>query len=195
MADTPRVLVADDEPTLVDLYTTWLEGVDVDVVSAGCGAEALTRCDEGDVDVAILDRHMPRVSGDEVLDVLQDRPDGPRVAFVTAATPDVRIVDLDIDAYLTKPVSREEFVDLVHSLLRREALPETVDRYVEKLSKRAALLESESQSVLRAEPAYSRLESELSSLASRIDQMPIDDPYLSRARADGGHDSPPDPLD
>ena len=186
MTSTARVLIADDEPALLDLYTAWLDGTDVDVVRAGCGAEALSCCDVADVDVAILDRHMPRVTGDEVLDAIRGAPDCPRVAFVTAATPDVAIVDLDIDAYLTKPVSREEFVDLVHSLVRREALPETVDRYARKLSKRAALLETESRSVLRADPVYADLEAELSRLASRIDPTQLDDPYLSRAFADGG---------
>jgi len=190
MTDAPRVLIADDEPALLDLYATWLDDGDVEVVRANCGAAALAHCDEGDVDVAVLDRHMPRVSGDEVLDILRDDSAGPRVAFVTAATPDVDIVDLDIDAYLTKPVSRDEFVDMVESLLRRESLPETVDRYVEKLSKRAALLESESQSVLRADPIYSAFEAELSRLASRIDYRPLDDPYLDRALADGGRDDP-----
>ncbi|GAB3321173.1 response regulator transcription factor [Haloplanus salinarum] len=188
MTDAPCVLIADDEPALLDLYATWLGDIDAEVVRAGCGAAALAHCDEGDVDVAVLDRHMPRVSGDEVLDALRDDPAGPRVAFVTAATPDVDIVDLDIDAYLTKPVSRDEFGDMVESLFRRESLPETVDRYVEKLSKRVALLESESQSVLQADPIYSAFEAELSRLASRIDYRPLDDPYLNRALADGGRD-------
>jgi len=195
MTAVPRVLIADDEPALLDLYATWLDDADVDIVRAGCGAEALSICNQGAVDVAILDRHMPRASGDEVLDAIQDAPDCPRVAFVTATTPDVDIVDLDIDAYLTKPVAREEFVDLVRSLIRREALPETVKRYVEKLSKRAALLESESRSVLRADPIYADLESELSNLASRIDPSHFDDPYLRRALVDGGRpDAPFEPI-
>ncbi|GAB6862083.1 response regulator transcription factor [Haloplanus litoreus] len=186
----PRVLIADDESALLDLYATWLDDADVDIVRAGCGVEALSICAEDAVDVAILDRHMPRVSGDEVLDAIQAMSDCPRVAFVTAATPDVNIVDLDLDAYLTKPVSRGEFVDMVESLLRRESLSETADRYVENLSKRAALLESESPSVLRADPIYSAFEAELSRLASRIDDRSLDDPYLNRALADGGQDHP-----
>jgi DNA-binding response OmpR family regulator len=191
MTDAPRVLIADDESALLDLYATWLDSLAVEVVQAGCGTEALAHCDEDDVDVAILDRHMPRMSGDEVLDVIGDGPAAPRVAFVTAMTPDVRIVDLDIDAYLTKPVPREEFVDLVESLLRRESLSTAVDRYVEQLSKRAALLEFESQAVLRADPTYTTFEAELSALASRIDHGPLDDPYLNRVLADGRRIDPP----
>jgi len=185
MTDSPRVLIADDEPALLDLYETWLADLDVTVVRAGCGAEALDRCDER-IDVLILDRHMPRVSGDEVLDTLRDRAPDPRVAFVSAATPDVRIVDLDIDAYLTKPVTREEYVDLVQSLIRRETVSETVGRYLSDLSKRAALLDAESRSVLRADPAYVAFEAKLWRLAGRVDAHRFDDPYLQRLSPYGG---------
>lgn len=186
MREQPRVLIADDEPGLLELYATWLDGEDVEVVRASCGAEALSHCEEADIDVAILDRHMPRVSGDEVLDVLRECPDRPRIAFVTAATPEVRIVDLDIDAYLTKPVDREEFVDLVQALIQRETLCETVERYVAELSKRAALLETKSPTVLRSNPTFASFEEELAQLAARIDGDHVDDPYLRRTLPDGG---------
>ena len=185
MTRRPSVLIVDDEPALLDLYETWLADLEVAIIRANCGAEALERCHEG-IDVVLLDRHMPRLSGDELLHELRDRGFDPRVAFVSAATPDVRIVDLDIDAYLTKPVAREMYVDLVQSLLRRESLPETTDRYLSNLSKRAALLETESRSALRNEPAYTALEEELSRMAPRIDGHQLDDPFLRRASTDGG---------
>ena len=185
MTSSPRVLIVEDEPALLDLYELWLADLDVTVVRAGCGAEALDRCDEG-IDVVMLDRHMPRVSGDEVLAELRDSALSPRVAFVSAAIPDVQIVDLDIDAYLTKPVERDAYLDLVQSLLGRETVPETVDRYLSNLSKRAALLETESRSVLRNDQTYADLEAELSELATRIDPHHLDDPLLRRASTDGG---------
>jgi hypothetical protein len=61
-----------------------------------------------------------------------------------------------------------------------------VARYVADLSKRAALLESTSRSVLRAESAYVDLEAELSSLAGRIGDADVDDPFLSHVLPDGG---------
>ncbi|WP_338739994.1 response regulator [Haloplanus salilacus] len=182
----PRVLIADDQPTLLDLFATWLEDEDIDLVRANCGDEALSYCDDGDIDVAILDRHMPRVSGDEVLDALREGASNPRVAFVTAAAPDVGIVDLDLDGYLTKPVTRDEYVGLVRSLIERERLSETAERYVSNLSKRAALLESESASVLRSDPTFAAFEEKLLRLAVRVDDRQLDDPLLSRAFADGG---------
>ncbi|RCU47440.1 response regulator [Haloplanus salinus] len=187
MTRRPHVLIVDDELALLDLYEIWLGGLDVAISRASCGAEALERCHDG-IDVVLLDRQMPRVSGDEVLDELRERGLDVRVAFVSAATPDVRITDIDIDAYLVKPVARDVYLDLVRSLLRRESLPETADRYVSILSKRAALLEAEPRSVLRNEPAYAALEAELSRLASRVDSRRLDDPFLRRASTDGSGD-------
>lgn len=186
MRTEPRVLIADDQPSLVDLFSTWLEDEDLDLVCTSRGSEALSHCEDGDIDVALLDRHMPRVTGDQILDALQEQPSTPRVAFVTAATPDVHIVDLDLDAYLTKPVTREEYVDLVRSLIERESLSETAQRYVSNLSKRAALLEAESTGALRSDPAFAAFEEELSRLAIRIDGRVFDDPLLNRAFPDGG---------
>lgn len=181
----PRVLIADGRPMVLDLFATWLENENIDLVRASCGAEVLCCCDGG-VDAVVLDRRLPRVSGDEVLDRLREKESDTRVGFVTASIPDVRIVDLDVDAYLTKPVTRDEYVDVVRSLIERETLSETADRYVSNLSKRAALLRSEPAAVLRSDPAFAALEKELRRLADRIDDQHFDDPLVSRMFPDGG---------
>jgi DNA-binding response OmpR family regulator len=183
-------LLADDEPALLDLYAAWLGDEDVAVVRATCGATALDRCETVDVDVAMLDRHMPRVSGDEVVDALADRADAPRIAFLTAASPELDILDVGIDAYLTKPVDSGEFVAAVRSLLRRDRLPEIAERYVAGLSKRAALLSTASRGALRTDPDYVSFEDRLSRLAGRVDHR-LDDPYLRRIDADEPPDESP----
>jgi len=190
----PRVMVVDDEPALLDLYETWLGELDVSVVRAGCGSEALAAYDDT-IDAMVVDRHMPRVSGDEVLAELRERERTPPIAFVSAATPDVGIVDLDIDAYLTKPVSRQEYVDLVESLLRRDTVCEEVACYLADLSKRAALLEAESLSVLRTNPTYAALETDLVRQASTLPRQVADDPFVRQALPDGGAGDPSGTFD
>lgn len=147
---------------LVDLYATWL-GDDFDVVRAECGAEALDRC--SDVDVAFLDRHMPNVSGDEVLAELP-APSGPHVAFVSAATPDPGVVDSGVDAYLTKPVSRGDLLDAARALVVRRDFDEEVDRFFALLSCRDALRR---ETVAGSDAAIERLERELARLADRVE--------------------------
>ncbi len=60
--DRPSVLIAEDEPDLANLYTSRLEER-YDVRTAYDGTEALEAID-GDIDVVLLDRRMPGLSGD-----------------------------------------------------------------------------------------------------------------------------------
>ncbi|WP_455448059.1 response regulator transcription factor [Natrinema thermotolerans] len=104
----PRVLMVDDEKKVADAYALRLEDV-ADVTVAYGGEEALAVVDEQPVpDVVLLDRHMPGLSGDEVLDRLRERDLETRVVMVTAIDPGLDIVDMPFDDYLSKPVERDD---------------------------------------------------------------------------------------
>ncbi|ELZ16907.1 MULTISPECIES: response regulator transcription factor [Natrinema] len=104
----PRVLMVDDEKKVADAYALRLEDV-ADVTVAYDGEEALAVVDEQPVpDVVLLDRHMPGLSGDEVLDRLRERDLETRVVMVTAIDPGLDIVDMPFDDYLSKPVERDD---------------------------------------------------------------------------------------
>jgi len=74
------VLVVDDEHHLADLYTDYLAD-DHEVLTAYGGEEALELLDDPDtdVDVTLLDRRMPDLSGDEVLAAIDDTDEEIRV--------------------------------------------------------------------------------------------------------------------
>ena len=114
MAD---VLVVDDEPDIAESYEMWLRE-DHDVEVATSGEAALEALDES-VDVLLLDRRMPEMSGDEVLRALADRPADPTTVLVTAVDPGFDIVDLEFDTYLTKPVTGSDVVEVVERLTDR----------------------------------------------------------------------------
>ncbi|MDX1748088.1 MAG: response regulator, partial [Halobacteriales archaeon] len=61
--DRPVVLIVDDEPEIVDLYNRRLKGTYA-VRTAYGGTEALEEADES-VDIVLLDRRMPDLSGDD----------------------------------------------------------------------------------------------------------------------------------
>ncbi|WP_135822323.1 response regulator [Halostella litorea] len=103
----PRALVVDDEKQVADAYALRLRGLcAVDTVYGG--EPALSAVAEGDVDVVLLDRHMPGLSGDDVLDALDDRGFDGRVIMVTAIDPGFDVLDMPFDDYLCKPVERED---------------------------------------------------------------------------------------
>nr|WP_254522273.1 response regulator [Natrinema caseinilyticum] len=100
--------MVDDEKKVADAYALRLDDV-ADVSVAYGGEEALAVVDDRPVpDVVLLDRHMPGLSGDEVLDRIRERDLRTRVVMVTAIDPGLGIVDMPFDDYLSKPVERED---------------------------------------------------------------------------------------
>ena len=62
-----KVLVIDDEPSIVDLFTEYLNGQGFDVISAGGGEEGLDRLRLDGPDIVLLDMRMPGLDGLETL--------------------------------------------------------------------------------------------------------------------------------
>ena len=165
--DTPLVLVVEDERDLSDLYRTWL-GKTYRVRTARDGRAALDELDD-EVDVVLLDRRMPDLSGDEVLDRIRERNLDCRIAMVTAVEPDTDIVDMAFDDYLVKPVSEEELVRTVENLRIRDEYGDGVKRLFSLASKKA-LLESEKDMLeLESSSDYQRLCSDLGDLRADLD--------------------------
>jgi two-component system, OmpR family, response regulator len=117
-----RILVVDDEPSIVDSVATVLryEGFDVD--TAQTGRSALAKAQEGRYDLVVLDVMLPDLDGLEVTRRLrQDGLDIP-VLFLTAkAEVEDRVAGLSIggDDYVTKPFSLIEIVARAKAILRR----------------------------------------------------------------------------
>ena len=164
--DAPLVLIVEDEPDLADLYAAWLSN-DYRVRTAYGGQEALDELDE-QIDIVLLDRRMPGVSGDEVLEEIRERGLDCRIAMVTAVEPDFDIVEMGFDDYLVKPVAKEELYETVESLLTRSSYDEGVQELYALASKKA-LLESEKGSAeLDDSQEYQQLERELEELRSEL---------------------------
>ena len=110
----PRILVIDDEERVGQAFALWLD--DYRVETATDGEAGLELMDDG-VDVVLLDRHMPGLSGSEVLERIREAGYDCRVAMVTAVDPDFDIVDMSFDDYVPKPVDRETLQEVIERLL------------------------------------------------------------------------------
>ncbi len=164
----PTILVIDDEPDLADLYAAWLTS-EYDVRTAYGGEEALEAID-GDVSVALIDRLMPDLSGDEVLERIREQGYDCRVAMVTAVEPDFDIIGMGFDDYLVKPVRREDLQGAVESLLTRTNYDTQLREYFSLVSKRAALEAQKSDRELAESEAYAELTAEIEDLRDRLDE-------------------------
>jgi len=151
------VLLVDDEPDLVDLYERFISRT-YDVHTATSGAEALDVLDES-VDVALLDRRMPGLSGDEVLEEIRARSLDVRVVMLTAVEPEVDIVDMAFDDYKVKPVDRDDLHGVVELLLKRATYDEQSREYFSLASKKATLEVADNDDTEEYEDMVKRMQS------------------------------------
>ena len=171
--ESPVVLVVDDEPDVADSYAAFLRDRYA-VRTAYGGNEAIAELDE-DVDVVLLDRRMPDMFGDEVLEEIRDEGFDCRVAMVTAVDPDVDIIDMEFDDYVVKPVTRTEVLDTVERLLRVTEYERTLREYYRVTRKHVALSDAKGSAALEDDPEFAtlterrdRLREELESTAERF---------------------------
>lgn len=155
-SEAVTVLAVDDEPEILSLYRAWFTPQHT-VRTATTTQGALDRLDAA-VDVVVVDRRLPDGSGDAVLTSLAARGlDGVRVVVVSACEPDLDVVDLPFDAYLTKPVDRETLLGVVGWVHRHDSRRPAVAEYL-VLDHKLRLLEESAVTVeLESSPAFCRL--------------------------------------
>jgi DNA-binding response OmpR family regulator len=122
-----KVLVVDDEPTIVDVVGRYMERAGYETYRAADGSEALRLADLHRPDLVVLDLMLPGIDGIEVMRQLHERP-GPRIAVIllTARGEESdRLVGLrhGADDYVVKPFSPAELVARVDAVLRRVSPP------------------------------------------------------------------------
>ncbi|WP_226006193.1 HalX domain-containing protein [Natrinema salinisoli] len=168
MSDGPEVLVVDDEARLADLFAAWLQG-EWAVETAYDGEEALEKMADS-VEVVLLDRRMPGLSGDEVLEQIRDRGYDSRVVMVTAVDPDFDIIEMGFDDYLVKPVSKDELVDMVDDVAGRSDYESDIQEYYALVSKKALLESEKADRELADNEEYQDLCDRVDTLADRVDE-------------------------
>jgi two-component system alkaline phosphatase synthesis response regulator PhoP len=125
-APARRILLVEDEPSLVLTLSDRLMSEGYRVETAGDGEEALTRAETGGFDLIVLDVLLPRKNGFDVCRDLRQRGQDTPILMLTARSQVVdRVVGLKLgaDDYLTKPFEMIELLARVEALLRRGRSP------------------------------------------------------------------------
>ena len=127
MRDAPakceaRLLVVDDEPTILELLAGTLRFAGFDVLTAVSGAEALRAAATAKPDLILLDVMMPECDGFDV--IRRIRAGGPRIPVIFLTARDSvheRVTGLTLggDDYVTKPFSLDEVLARIRAVLRR----------------------------------------------------------------------------
>ncbi len=116
-----KILVIDDEPSIINLVTAYLRPEGYEVLTATDGATGLQMARAHKPDLVVLDVMLPGMDGIEVLTRLRRESDV-YVILLTARTEETdKIVGLSVgaDDYVTKPFSPRELVARIKAALRR----------------------------------------------------------------------------
>jgi two-component system, OmpR family, response regulator len=131
-----RILVVDDEPSIVDAVATALRYEGFEVREEGTGRGAISAVADFEPDLVVLDWMLPDLDGVAVGRRLRERGFKTAILFLTAKDAvenKVEALRAGGDDYVTKPFSLAEVVARVHAILRRTGseLPGDVLRYAD----------------------------------------------------------------
>lgn len=122
--ETPKVLIADDEPALRSLLKTNLSFEGFETLTASNGKEAMQLIREEAPDIVLLDVMMPVMDGWQVLEELSKSENrSTRVILITAkATSEAQLQgwELGCDEYLTKPFDLDVMIDRIAEVSGRD---------------------------------------------------------------------------
>ncbi|TBR20206.1 MAG: response regulator transcription factor [Chitinophagaceae bacterium] len=125
MEITPRkVLIADDEPDILEILKYNLVNHGYQVFTAKDGSEAIDKAKLFQPDLIVLDIMMPKKSGVEVCEILRQQAafKNTLILFLTALSDEetqIKGLETGADDYVSKPVSPKVFLSKVNSLFRR----------------------------------------------------------------------------
>lgn len=119
-----KILIADDEPDIVEILKYNLQKEGYQVFTAANGDEAIEAAKQTDPHLVVLDIMMPKKTGVEVCEVLRAQPQfkDTLIMFLTALNDEatqIKGLTTGADDYISKPISPNVFLSKVQSLLRR----------------------------------------------------------------------------
>jgi CheY-like chemotaxis protein len=128
-----KILIADDNIPNVELLEAYLDGIECEIAVAVDGRDTLSKVDEFQPDLILLDIMMPKLSGFEVCKTLKRDPRTKQIMIlmVTALNElgDIeRAVSAGCDDFLSKPVNKLELVKRVENMLKLRQVTDELER-------------------------------------------------------------------
>jgi two-component system response regulator RegX3 len=122
-----KILVVEDEDSVLDPLELLLNKEGFTVVTAKTGKEALEKFDNAGADLILLDLMIPEVSGTEVCRQVRSKSQVPIIMLTAKDTEVDKVVGLELgaDDYVVKPYSKAELVARIKAVLRRGSTTNT----------------------------------------------------------------------
>ncbi|GAA0354470.1 response regulator transcription factor [Bacillus horti] len=116
-----KVLVADDDPNVLEIIRLYFEKQQIELVEAHDGAQALDMVEKESPDIILLDVMMPNMDGFEACREIRKKSDIPIIMLTAKGEEFDRVLGLELgaDDYVTKPFSPRELVARIKAIFRR----------------------------------------------------------------------------
>lgn len=168
----PSILVVDDQSNMTEILSIQL-GDEYTVQIANSGTAALKMIDEK-VDVVLLDRRMPGLSGDEVLRRIRSGGYSCRVVMFTAAVPNFDVIELPFDDYICKPVDQQTLTRAIDYQLTLNQSPKILSSLYELKLKQILIQREKTCKELNSSPAYEELNQQIISYQKQAEDLVSD---------------------
>jgi DNA-binding NtrC family response regulator len=166
----PEILVVDDEQEITDLNRYRIEELGYKVKTAFGGREALEKISTN-TDVVLLDRRMPKMHGDAVLEEIHDIGYNCQVVMVTAVDPSMEIAEMKFDDYISKPIGRDTIVEVTEEQLNVKQLNVVTNEIISIESKIEVLEDNHPKSTLEDKEEYQQLRKRLKQYNKKKDTL------------------------
>ncbi|HEX9924808.1 MAG TPA: response regulator transcription factor [Anaerolineae bacterium] len=148
--DNPRILLVDDEESILSTLKMFLELSGFQVATVSTGSEALDNVTRSKPDLVVLDVLMPQLDGRETLRRLRQRHDWTPVILLTQVTGTaqrIMAIEEGADDYLNKPFDPQELVARIRAVLRRTQAGKQPLQAIRRLKSRYIVLDRSARRV------------------------------------------------
>lgn len=164
---SPTILVVDDNEEFTQMVDAMLSD-EYEVRTAMDALDAAAQLDP-EVSVMLLDRRMPGMSGDDLVEHVRDWDIDVRISIVSAVDPDQSIVDLQFDDYLSKPVSRDDLIESIEQLRLFDKYEELLSRH-NSIQQRIAILRKR-EGLKQEDPVIQTLEEQQRDVDEQLESI------------------------
>ena len=124
-----RILIADDEPDIIQLIKRYAQREGYDVTSVDDGSKAVEECRNKDFDIIIMDVMMPDMDGFTACKKIREIKDIPVLMLSARGTEydKLFVFEVGIDDYVTKPFSPKELMARIKVIINRHSITKPLD--------------------------------------------------------------------
>ncbi len=119
------ILIVDDEESMREILTTWLEDSGYNTLSSSTGTEALRDIYQHRPDLVVADVMMPDMDGYKLCNLASEISSSPIILLTALGQEKEKVqgFEMGADDYIVKPIGMSEFLARVRAVLRRKTSP------------------------------------------------------------------------